>query len=586
MTTYDLLVRGGTLIDGTGEAPREADVAISSGRIAAIGKDLGTAKREIDAEGAIVTPGFIDVHCHYDGQASWDEEMLPSSVHGVTTAVIGNCGVGFAPVRPADHDRLIRLMEGVEDIPGSALAEGIAWRWESFGEYLEALDKMPRTIDLGLLVPHDPLRLYVMGDRAERIEEATDADVAQMKALLRAALEAGAIGFSTGRTDNHRTADGKPTPASEATRRELEAMGEAFVGLGHGVLQAVSDFDMDTGPERFDAEFDVLEAMARASKGHMFSVSTLQRDVEPRQWQRILGRVERANAAGVPMRAQVAPRAIGVILGLEATFHPFMGFPSYKEIARLPLAERAARMADPAVRTRMLSEKTERLAGDGSPIPPLADKLLEAIDMVAMRLYRRGDPPNYEPKPIDSLYAESLKRGITPLAAVYDALIENAGKQLLYFPLYNYTGMNLDVSSEMLAHPLALASLSDGGAHVGTVCDASMPTFMLTHWARDRTDGRIPLERAVHLLTARNATYLGLRDRGVVEVGRRADLNVIDHARLALGRPHLVPDLPAGGKRFLQTATGYRATILAGVVTVENDALTGQKPGKVVRAGR
>lgn len=582
---HDLLIRGGTVIDGTGAPPREADVAIEGGKIVAIGKDLGDAKRVIDATGAIVTPGFIDIHCHYDGQASWDEDMLPSSVHGVTTAVIGNCGVGFAPVRPSDHDRLIRLMEGVEDIPGAALSEGIDWRWESFAEYLEALDRMPRTMDLGLLVPHDPLRLYVMGDRAAQVENATEADALAMQKLLRAALEAGAIGFSTGRSDNHRTADGKATPASEATARELEILGAAFQGLGHGVLSAVSDFDMDAGPEHFEREFDVLEAMAKASGGHTFSVSTMQRDAEPMQWKRILGRVEKANAAGIPMRAQVAPRAIGVILGLEATFHPFLGYPSYKAISKLPLAERAATMREPEVRARILSEKTERLAGDGSPIPPLADKLIEAIDMVAMRLYRLGDPPSYEPKPMDSLFAESMRRQIPPMHVVYDALTENDGKQLLYFPLYNYTGMNLDVSSEMLGHPLALAALSDGGAHVGTVCDASMPTFVLTHWARDRTEGRMTLEHAVNLLTARNAAYLGLRDRGTIEVGKRADLNVIDHQKLALGRPHLVPDLPAGGKRFLQSATGYRATLVAGKVTLENDRLTGERPGRVVRGG-
>jgi N-acyl-D-aspartate/D-glutamate deacylase len=581
----DVVIRGGTIVDGTGAAARPGDVAIDGGRIVAVGDDVGRGTREIDARGAIVTPGFIDLHCHYDGQASWDDAMLPSSVHGVTTALLGNCGVGFAPVRPHDHDRLIRLMEGVEDIPGTALTEGLRWGWESFGEYMDALSSLPRTIDLCLQVPHDALRLYVMGDRAETLEEATDDDVAQMAALLRAALEAGAAGFSTGRTDNHRTADGKPTPASESTRRELEALGAAFRGLGHGVLQAVSDFDMDRGPARFDAEFDLLEAMARASGGRPLSVSTLQRDVEPGQWRRILTRIERATAAGVPMHAQVAPRAIGVILGLEASFHPFMGFPSYKAIAHLPLADRVARLRDPALRARLLDEKSERLAGDGSPIPPLADRLLEAIDLVAMRLFRLGDPPSYEPPRAECLFAEAMARGVPTLHAVYDALLERDGEQLLYFPLYNYTEGNLDVAREMMAHPLALVALSDGGAHVGTVCDASMTTFMLTHWARDRASGRLSVEEAVHAMTARNAAYLGLRDRGVIREGARADLNVIDHAALTLERPRLVRDLPAGGKRFVQGARGYRATLVAGEPIVLHDALTSARPGRVVRCG-
>jgi len=581
----DLAIRGGTIIDGTGAPARAGDVGISGGRIVAVG-EVGPAARDLDARGALVTPGFIDLHCHYDGQASWDDAMLPSSVHGVTTAVLGNCGVGFAPVRPGDHERLIRLMEGVEDIPGSALTEGLRWRWESFGEYMDALAETPRTIEIALQVPHDALRLYVMGDRAERVEEATDADVAQMATLLRGALEAGAAGFSTGRSDNHRTADGKPTPASEATRRELEALGGAFVGLGHGVLQAVSDFDMDRGPTRFDEEFDLLEAMARAAGGHTLSISTMQRDVEPGQWRRILARIERATGDGVPMRAQVAPRAIGVILGLEASFHPFMGFPSYKAIAHLPLGERVARLRDPALRARLLGEQSEKLAGDGSPIPPLADRLLEAIDLVAMRLFRLGDPPGYEPARADCLFAEAMARGVPTLAAVYDALLERDGEQLLYFPLYNYTEGNLDIAREMMAHPLALTALSDGGAHVGTVCDASMTTFVLTHWARDRAGGRLSVEAAVHAMTGRNAAYLGLADRGLLRPGARADVNVIDHARLQLERPHLVRDLPAGGKRFVQGARGYRYTLVAGEPIVVDDALTSARPGRVVRFGR
>ena len=582
MSEHDYVLKNGTVIDGSGGAPQRADVAIAGGQISAVGQNLGTSKQEIDATGCIVTPGFVDIHCHYDGQATWDQDMLPSSVHGVTTAVMGNCGVGFAPVRPHDHARLIRLMEGVEDIPGAALAEGIKWRWETFSEYLEAVDRMPHTIDLGLLVPHDPLRLYVMGDRAEDVEEATEADVEAMRALLVSSLDAGALGFSTGRSDNHRTADGRATPASEATGRELEGLGRAFAGRGKGVLSAVSDFDMDRGPKHFDREFDLLEGMAVAA-GRPLSLSTLQRDVEPEQYRRIFDRIEKANAKGIAMRAQVAPRGIGVIIGLEATFHPFIGYPSYKAISHLPLAERARAMKNPELRQKMLAEKSEQLAGDGSSVPPLVDGLIEAIDMVSMRLFRLGDPPNYEPRREDSLFAESMQKNIPPLAVVYDALIEEDGKQLLYFPIFNYMSSDLRAVEEMLQRPDALVALSDGGAHVGTVCDASFPSYLLTHWARDRASGKLSIEAAIHKLTGANASYLGLNDRGLLLPGKKADVNVIDHANLRLHKPKLVADLPAGGKRFLQGASGYRATFVSGQPILLDDTLTGKRPGRVAR---
>ncbi len=581
--TYDLKIAGGTVFDGTGSAGVPANVAIRDGRIVEIGECSDTAKRTIGARGAIVTPGFVDLHCHYDGQVSWDAEMMPSSIHGVTTCLVGNCGVGFAPVRSQDHTRLIRLMEGVEDIPGAALAEGIRWGWESFAEYIDVIDGIPRTIDVGLQVPHDALRLFVMGDRAEQLEAATPADVEQMRTLLRAALEAGAWGFSTGRTDNHRSADGHATPASEARRDELVGVARAFEGLGHGVLQAVSDFDMEQGPSHFDAEFDLLEAMAAAAGGHPTSLSLLQRDQASDQWRRILERVERANGAHVPMRVQVATRPIGVLLGFEATFHPFMGFPTYKSLAHLPIEERVRRMREPEIRARILSERSEPVAGDGSPIPPLADKLLENIDFVAMRLFTLGERPNYEPDRANSIFAQALAREVPPLAAVYDAMVAGDGRALLYFPLYNYTDNSLDAVREMMLHPLALVSLSDGGAHVGTVCDASYGTFMLQHWTRDRPHDRIAIERAVQLLTSIPAAYLGLHDRGVLRPGMRADLNVIDLANLALESPKLVHDLPAGGRRLIQRAHGYRATIVRGEVILENDQLTGARPGRVVR---
>ena len=582
----DVVIRGGVVVDGTGSEGRVADVGVRDGRVVTVGGSGEAARRVIDAEGCVVTPGFIDLHTHYDGQVSWDPVMAPSVVHGVTTCVMGNCGVGFAPVRERDRAGLVSLMEGVEDIPGSALAEGIDWRWESFAEYLDALDAKPRTIDVLGQVPHDALRVYVMGERAMAREAATEDDARAMAAALREAVLAGAAGFSTGRTDNHRAATGEPTPSSEADARELRALGAALKGLGHGVLQAVSDFDMAAGPERFDAEFDVLEAMAEASGGRPLSISLMQRDAEPDQWEWILKRAEKAHARGLPTRVQVAPRAIGVMLGLGTTFHPFMGFPTYKRLSHLPMDERVRALRDPAVKSRILSEKSEPVAGDGSALPPLADHLLARIDMVALRLFRLGERPEYEPRVEQSLYAEAQATGRSALEVIYDAMLADDGQELLYFPLFNYTLFNLDNVRAMMAHPLSLMGLSDGGAHVGTVCDASNSTFLLTHWARDRAEGRMTLGEAVRRLTQEPARYLGLGDRGVIAAGMRADLNVIDHAGLSLRRPRLVQDLPAGGSRLMQDASGYRATLVAGRAVVESDQPTDERPGRVVRAGR
>jgi len=580
---YDLLVRGGTLIDGTGGPARRADVAVVDGRIAAIGERLGGARRTIDAEGALVAPGFVDVHSHYDGQASWDGALEPASLHGATTVAMGNCGVGFAPCRPADRERLIALMEGVEDIPGTALAEGLAWGWETFAEYMEALDRMPHAIDLACHVPHDAVRVFVMGERALAGEAATGEEVARMGEIVRDAIAAGAVGFSTGRTDNHRNADGRPTPGADAGARELEAIARALAGQGRGVLQAVSDFDMFVSPERFDPEFDLLEELARVS-GRPLSISLLQRVGATEQWRRILGRIERANAAGLTVRAQVATRGIGVILGLDATFHPFIGHPTYKAVARLPLEERVRELARPEVRARLLAEQPEPVAGDGSPVPPLVDKLLAAFDLVAMSLFRLGDPPDYEPPRASSMFGEAMRAGRRPIEVVYDALLEDGGRQLLYFPIYNYASGSLAEVGEMLRHPHAILGLGDGGAHVGTICDASFSTFLLAHWVRDR--GALPIEAAIRKLTGEPAAWLGLADRGELREGLRADLGVIDLPALALHRPALVRDLPAGGKRFLQGASGYRATIVRGEVVAEDGRLTGARPGRIARPGR
>ncbi len=582
---YDLKITGGTIIDGSGRAGYRGAVGIKDGCIVAVGQCEGAASSTIDAEGAIVAPGFVDIHTHYDGQVSWDAELAPSSLHGVTTAVMGNCGVGFAPVRERDRQRIIELMEGVEDIPGSALAEGITWGWQSFPEYMDVIDRQPHVIDFGVQVPHDVLRVYVMGERALAGEPATDDDIACMRALVREALEGGAIGFSTGRTDNHRTAQGQPTPASEATARELCGIAGAFAGLDHGVLQAVSDFDLLVSDERFHAEFDLIERMAEAAPGHGTSISLMQRDQSPEQWKWILARAEQAHARGTTIRLQVAPRPIGVMLGLCATFHPFMGYPSYKEICRLPLAEQVAKMRDPQLRARMLAEKTDKVAGDGSSLPPLADILLAQVDTIAKRLYRLGERPDYEPDPRTCLWAEAQATGRTTLEMLYDALLEQEGRALLYFPLYNFTDLDLEAVRTMLTHPLALPGLSDGGAHVGTICDASFPTYLLSHWGRDRAQGRIPIEALIKLQTHDTARFVGLHDRGTVEVGGRADLNIIDLERLSLRSPHMVADLPAGGRRLMQHAEGYRATLVNGVVIAREGVLTGARPGRLVRAG-
>lgn len=583
--TYDVKIVNGLLVDGSGGEPRRGDVGIRDGRIVAVGEVSGPAAREIDATGAIVTPGFIDIHTHYDGQASWDASFSPSCFHGVTTAVMGNCGVGFAPVRERDREALIALMEGVEDIPGAALAEGIAWNWESFPSYMKALDDAPHVIDFAAQVPHDALRVFVMGERALAGEDATEQDIAQMQALLREAILAGAVGFTTGRSDNHRSRTGAATPAAEASERELRGLAAALHGLPSGVIQAVSDFNMNDGDEPFDGEFDLIEAMGEAS-GKTVSVSLSQRDRSPNQWRKILERAERATARGVQMHVQVGARGIGVMLGLQATFHPFVGFPSYKKIAHLPLSERVAIMRDPVFKAQILSEKSEPLSGDGSAVPPLADQLLAAMDFVSMRMFRLGESPNYEQGLDDSLCAEAQRRGVPVLEAVYDALLESDGEELIYFPIFNYTEMSLDNVHTMLTHPLALSGLSDGGAHVGTVCDASFSTFLLTHWARDRKGARLPLQRVVQMLTADGADYLGLGDRGRIAVGKRADLNVIDFERLSLARPHIVHDLPAGGRRLIQEARGYLATLVKGEVVVESGKLTGKTPGKLARATR
>jgi N-acyl-D-aspartate/D-glutamate deacylase len=585
---HDLIFRGATLYDGSGGPPRVADLAVSGGVISAIdvpGVIPDDGARVIDGAGCWLTPGFVDVHTHYDGQVSWDPELAPSALNGVTTVVTGSCGVGFAPCAPHQRAALIALMEGVEDIPGSALAEGIQWGWQSFPEYLDAIAATPRTIDVLCMVPHDALRVFVMGERALRAEPATPADLHAMRALLREALGAGAAGFSTGRTDNHRSASGACTPAHDVQAEELVALAKAFDGLGHGVLQAVSDFDLLRDPSAFDAEFDVLEAMFAAAPGHRASLSWIQREPGAGQVRQIQARVEAATARGLQLRLQTAPRGIGVLLGLEATFHPFIGHPTYRAMHGLPLAERVAKLRDPAVKAQILSEAPGRVSGDGTAIPPLADLMLARIEQIAFRLFVMAEQPDYEPPLAASLGARARALGAPALSVIYDALLEDEGRALLYFPIFNYAPGDLSDVAQMMQHPAALFGLGDAGAHVGTICDYAFPTFALDWWGRRRPTGRMPIERLVELLSGRNAEHMGLHDRGRLAVGLRADLNLIDPEALRLSRPVLVADLPAGGRRLHQAASGLRCTVKNGEIIAQDGVLTGARPGGLVRLG-
>lgn len=582
--SFDVIIKGGQVYDGDGGAPVSTDIGIKDGRIAEIGECAAPAERTIDAAGAIVTPGFIDLHTHYDGQISWDEELRPSVNHGVTTLLMGNCGIGFAPVHDADHDRLVRLMEGVEDIPGTALHEGLSWNWESFPDYMNAIDAVPHTVDFGVMIGHDPVRVYAMGERASAFEHASDDDISKMRGIVREALEAGAAGFSIGRTDVHRTADGDWTPSAEASAKELTGIAKAFDGLDHGVLQIVNDFNLEREGDQFDDEFAIVDAFVRTG-GRPASISLMQRDMAPDQWTRILSATEKLNAEGVDLRIQAAPRAIGVFQGLQCTFHPMMAQPAYIEIKDKPLADRVRIMRDPAFKEKCLAEKPVTLAGEGSSVPPIADTMIAAIELVANKFFRLGENPDYEQSQDKSLGAEARRDGVSAMEKLYDTLLELDGRQLIYFPIYNYTEFNYENVRTMMTHPAALPGLSDGGAHVGTICDASFPTYLLTYWTRDRAEGRIPLERAIQMLTANGADYLGLKDRGRLRVGMRADINVIDHKKLHLGPPEMIQDLPAGGQRLLQPVSGYRATFVAGQQVVVNDEVTDARPGRLVRFG-
>jgi N-acyl-D-aspartate/D-glutamate deacylase len=567
---HDLVIRGGTIADGTGGTPYEGDVAVDQGRIASVGRVSGAGRQEIDAKGLLVTPGFVDIHTHYDGQATWDAHLAPSSWHGVTTAVMGNCGVGFAPVRQQDHNRLIELMEGVEDIPGAALHEGLAWNWESFPDYLDALAARPRDIDLCAQLPHGALRVYVMGERGARLEQATEADIAEMRRLTEAAMRAGAIGFTTSRTLNHRTVKGDPTPSLRAAEDELMGIALGMRDAGQGVIELISDFDQ---PDQA-TEFAMLRRLAEAS-GRPLSLSLAQAHRAPDGWRALLQRIDQAVADGVEIRAQVAPRAIGLLLGLQASLNPFSTLPAYKAIAGQSFEARRAALRDPELRRRILDEAASADAADPR------NRLLNFRMMFPL-----GDPVNYEPPESESLANLAARQGADPTALAYDMLLEDEGRQFLYVPFANYARFNLDACGEMIGAANTVMGLGDGGAHVGIIADASFPTYLLSHWGRDRAHGRFDVATLVKRQTADTARAVGLHDRGVLAQGMKADLNVIDFDRLAIEKPVMAFDLPAGGKRLLQKARGYRHTIVSGIETYRDGEPTGALPGRLVRGAQ
>ncbi len=563
---HDLVIRGGTIVDGSGAPRRTGDVAIDGDRIASAEGAAGAGRREIDARGLVVAPGWVDIHTHYDGQATWDPYLTPSCWHGVTTVVMGNCGVGFAPARPDRHAWLIGLMEGVEDIPGTALAEGLRWSWESFPEYLDALETMPRALDVAAQVPHGAVRAYVMGDRGARNEPATAADIAAMAAIVREGIAAGAVGFTTSRTLLHRAIDGEPVPGTFAAEDELLGVGRVLGELGRGVFELASDL-MPEGNEL--AWMERLSAETRRP----ITFACLQNDIDPTQWRRLLDAAERAAAAGARVTPQIAARPTSLLLGLQTTAHPFIAHAGYRELAHLPLAERVRQLRDPAVRRRILEEQVE-----------YPSAIAAFVASAFHKLFPLGDPPDYEPSPDDSVAAIARRTGRRPEEVAYDLLLERDGRAFLYLPLLNYSGFDFEPIREMLEHPLAVVGLADGGAHCGLICDASTPTFLLTHWVRDRRRGeRLPLEFMVHRQTRQTAALYDLLDRGLLAPGMKADVNVIDLGALALGRPEMVYDLPAAGRRLIQKATGYRATVKSGAIVFEDGEATGALPGKVLR---
>lgn len=568
--TYELVIRGGTIVDGLGGDPFVGDVAVADGVIAAVGTVDEPGAREIDAAGLLVTPGFVDLHTHYDGQAIWSDRLTPSSAHGVTTVVMGNCGVGFAPCRPEDHDVLVDVMAGVEDIPGVVMVDGLPWHWETFPEFLDALDAGRRDIDVAALLPHSPLRVYVMGRRGVDREPATAEDLAMMRKLAAEAVQAGALGFASSRFTLHKTQSGRPIPSYDADRAEIEAIARGVDDAGGGLIQFVPDLVAGDYEPVLRTVFEVAAevglpvtfTLAIGNAGDPFFLDALTM-------------VEKANIDGGDITAQIFPRPIGLVLGLELSGNPFVTYPSYRELAALPLAERVAEMRKPEVRQRILSDQP---TGEGHPLMFAA----QAFEW----MFPLGDPPNYEPPRSESIASRARARGVSPLEEAYDRLLDDDGHAILLVTLANFRDGSLDTVADLIRREDVVLGLGDGGAHYGMICDASFPTYMLTHWARDRASGRLSVPEAVRELTSVPARVAGLADRGRIAVGYKADLNVIDHDALRLHRPVITYDLPAGGRRLDQSAEGYVATVVSGEIIAENGTPTAARPGKLIRGRR
>ena len=563
---FDLIIKNGLIYDGKGSEPFKADLAISNEKIVEIGKIEDKGRKVIDAEGKIVTPGFVDIHTHYDGQVTWDPYLRPSTYHGVTTVVMGNCGVGFSPCKPDQRDWLIGLMEGVEDIPGTALHEGIDWEWESFPEYLDALEKKPLAIDVGTQIPHGAVRAYVMGERGINHEEASLEEIDEMKQIVQEAVKAGAYGFSTSRTEKHNDVNGNLTPSITAHKTELVEIAKSLGEINQGVLQGISDF------YDFDSEFDIFKTMSQES-GRPISITVEQQDARPEWWLQLLDGIQDAQSEGVNMYGQVPPRATGILMGLTATLNPFRFHPSYMEIAELSLEERVKIMNTSDFREKLLKE-------NAVSINPLVDEIVNSYG----KMFRLGEPANYEPDPETSFDSLANLSNMTAEEIAYDAMLEKEGRALIYHPLFNYQTGDLSLVEKMLKHPYTISGLGDAGAHCGAISDASFPTTLVQHWSRDRDRGdKLPLETVIKMQTSETASLLGINDRGVIEEGYKADINVIDYDGLTLHEPEIINDLPAGGRRLVQKASGYDYTIVSGEIAFIKGEATGKLNGRLIR---
>lgn len=567
---FDTVIRGGTIVDGSGAPRFTGDVGITDGKIAEVGGKLGAGRREVDATGAIVTPGWVDVHTHYDGQVTWDPYLSPSTDHGVTSVVMGNCGVGFAPVRPDKHDWLISVMEGVEDIPGTVLAEGIQWEWESFPEYLDALARKPRALDVGAQIPHSALRTYVMGERGITHDEATPEDIAQMVQLVREGLTAGALGFSTTRTLIHKYQQRKYPPGTFASPDEILGIARAMGEVGHGVFQMTSNHS------QMETEVPWLAEVARRNRLPV-AFALVQTDQTPDTWKRLLAALDDAQKEDIPLYGAVAGRPAGILMAWLGSTHPFMAHPVWQQMAALPWAQKLARLREPAVRAQLTDAAAMRQAMEH-------DSRLAYLTQSFHKMYALGAEPDYEPAQERSIASIAQREGRSPLEVAYDMLMAQDGKGIVYFPSFNYAYNDLSQLHTQLQHPRTMMSLADGGAHCGYICDVSMPTYMLTHWVRDRSRGpTLPLELMVQRQTRDTAAIYGLHDRGLLQSGYLADVNIIDFDRLRIPPPYVAFDLPAGGRRLVQTAEGYRATFKAGEAIMENGERTGALPGRLLR---